>query len=185
MRSQQTCVGVDTRKTSFHKNAVKKRLWLLSALISAAGLGFAPLLTYKNPMPLGTEQFSADCVSMPSRCHRTVTGCDLPCSGDSSFSNGGQQPHHPPPPIKGFESLYRVIHTATVFVFGTAGLITTDNLGMFVLQLVGIVIGGGRLGSNAAFMQRMLTPSDLMCCLRGYSAQPSTLTPAIFRSLHI
>ena len=90
------------------------------------------------------------------------------------------------PSIMGFESLYTLIHTATVFLFGTTALLATRNLEMFIGQLVlmvlltlvlytwllsgkrgdmhamllvGIVIGGG-LGSISTFMQRILTPSE-------------------------
>ena len=44
------------------------------------------------------------------------------------------------PSIMGFESLYRAIHTSTVFFFGVAGLNAARNLQMFVVQLV-LMIG--------------------------------------------
>lgn len=90
------------------------------------------------------------------------------------------------PSIMGFESLYRVVQTTTVYLFGAAGLVAIQGVGQFALQvlimvalavllygwllsgrygnlqimlLVGIVIGGG-LGAIATFMQRLLTPSE-------------------------
>lgn len=89
------------------------------------------------------------------------------------------------PSIMGFESLYRLIHTATIFFFGLAGVLTartvtsfliqlaimvvmsmllygwllTGHLNMHAMLLIGIVIGGG-LGSMTTFMQRLLTPSE-------------------------
>ena len=90
------------------------------------------------------------------------------------------------PSIMGFESLYRVVQTTTVYLFGVAGLVAIQGVGQFALQvlvmvglavvlygwllsgrygnlqimlLVGIVIGGG-LGAIATFMQRLLTPSE-------------------------
>src|SRR5690625_6399320 len=86
------------------------------------------------------------------------------------------------PSIMGFESLYRVIHTSTIFFFGAVGLNNARTVEMFIVQLilmvflslllyswlltgraqnmhamllVGIVIGGG-LGSISTFMQRQI-----------------------------
>jgi iron complex transport system permease protein len=86
----------------------------------------------------------------------------------------------------GFESLYRVVQTTTVYLFGVAGLVAIQGVWQFGLQvvimvglamalygwllsgrygnlqimlLIGIIIGGG-LGAISTFMQRLLTPSE-------------------------
>jgi iron complex transport system permease protein len=90
------------------------------------------------------------------------------------------------PSIMGFDSLYRVVQTTTVYLFGVAGLVAIQGVRQFGLQivimvalamalygwllsgrygnlhimlLVGIIIGGG-LGAISTFMQRLLTPSE-------------------------
>lgn len=90
------------------------------------------------------------------------------------------------PSIMGFESLYVVIQTATVFFFGVETLNATDGIAKVLLQsafmvvfatilygwlfggrfgnlhitlLVGLVLGAG-FGTLSSFMQRMLIPSD-------------------------
>ena len=90
------------------------------------------------------------------------------------------------PSILGFESLYRAIHTSTIFFLGVAGLTASATVGHFVGQLalmivlslvlyswlltsqrasmhamllIGVMLGAG-LGSVSTFMQRLLTPSE-------------------------
>lgn len=171
---------------SFYNAKAKRRYWLLLVAITiAACLSAFGLLAYKNPMPLGTEQFwlianrRMDAVSamlLVVVCQALATIAFQTVTNNRIIT----------PSIMGFESLYRVIHTVTVFFFGAVGLVNSHTLGMFILQvllmvglslvlyswllssesanihamlLVGIVIGGG-LGSIATFMQRMLTPSE-------------------------
>lgn len=90
------------------------------------------------------------------------------------------------PSIMGFESLYVLIQTATVFFFGVATLNATDGIAKVLVQsavmvafaallygwlfggrfgnlhitlLVGLVLGAG-FGTLSSFMQRMLLPAD-------------------------
>jgi len=90
------------------------------------------------------------------------------------------------PSIMGFEALYTVIQTATVFFLGAAGLTFFAGGAQFFLQagamvlfatllytwllsgrlgsihimlLVGVVIGGG-LGALSSFMQRVMDPNE-------------------------
>lgn len=90
------------------------------------------------------------------------------------------------PSIMGFEALYTVIQTATVFFLGAAGLtffaggaqffiqagamvlfatllytwLLSGRLGsIHIMLLVGVVIGGG-LGSLSSFMQRVMDPNE-------------------------
>jgi hypothetical protein len=186
LKVETAVASTSRRSSSFYNAAAKRRYWLLLIGITTVAVASAfGLLAYKNPMPFGTERFwliaerrfdavtamllVAICQSLATVVFQTVTNNRIIT-----------------PSIMGFESLYRVIYTATVFLFGAAGLANSDTLWMFLLQLalmvgmslvlyswllssesanihamllVGIVIGGG-LGSVAAFMQRMLTPSE-------------------------
>lgn len=179
---------------------------MLFALISSVGVGCALLLlTYKNPMPFGIEQFwliayrrlhAVTALLLVAICQALATVAFQTVANNRIIT----------PSIMGFESLYRVIHTTTVFFFGAAGLIAADNLGMFVLQLVlmvglslllyswlltsktanihamllvGIVIGGG-LGSVATFMQRMLTPSEFDVLLARLFGSVNNANPDYF-----
>lgn len=155
-------------------------VFLLTSLLATIGL-----LAYNNPMPFGTPRFwliaerranaviamavVAICQSIATIAFQTVTNNRIITPG-----------------IMGFQSLYVVIHTATVYFFGATGLLNARTFEMFIFQLVlmvgfslvlftwllrgknanmhtmllvGIVIGGG-LGSVSTFMQRMLTPSE-------------------------
>lgn len=175
------------RRSGAFPTALARRRWWVTylGLTTLALLFAAGLLIWKNPAPLGTRSFwliahrrmyaliamgvVAVCQAMATVAFQTVTGNRIIT-----------------PSIMGFESLYRAIHTSTVFFFGVAGLNAARNLQMFVVQLVlmiglslllyswlltervgsmhamlliGIIIGAG-LGSVSTFMQRMLTPSE-------------------------
>lgn len=171
---------------AFQTAKAKRRYWLIMAGLVVLALAFTwGLIWYDNPMPVGHPAFAliaerrmqavfvmiivAVCQGFATVAFQTVTNNRIIT-----------------PSIMGFESLYTVIHTATVFLFGATALLATRNLEMFVGQLVlmillslllytwlltgkrgnmhamllaGIVIGGG-LGSISTFMQRILTPSE-------------------------
>jgi len=155
------------------------------AITAASILFTVGLLAYNNPMEFGTRGFwliaerranaviamaiVAVCQALSTVCFHTVTANRILT-----------------PSIMGFESLYRLIATATVFFFGAAILAKFEGVALFLVQialmiglslalygwlfvggvknlhlmlLVGIVIGGG-LGSVSTFMQRMLYPSE-------------------------
>ncbi|MFW6597869.1 iron chelate uptake ABC transporter family permease subunit [Propionibacteriaceae bacterium Y2011] len=142
-------------------------------------------LAWDNPLPVGTTGFwrianlratnlvivlvVAICQSLATVAFHTVTNNRIIT-----------------PSIMGFESLYRVIQTGAVFLFGVAGITMVQGIGQFIGQvavmvlfsallygwllsgrfgnmhimlLVGIVIGGG-LGALSTFMQRLLTPTE-------------------------
>ncbi|MCQ9353469.1 iron chelate uptake ABC transporter family permease subunit [Corynebacterium sp. 153RC1] len=175
------------RRSGAFQSAVQYRRYylMLSAMIAIGLLCAFGLLAYGNPMPFGTRQFwliaerrmnavvamviVAFCQAIATVAFQTVTNNRIIT-----------------PSIMGFEALYRVIHTSTIFFFGAVGLTNARTLEMFVVQLllmvglslvlyswlltsrtanmhamllVGIVIGGG-LGSISTFMQRLLTPSE-------------------------
>lgn len=176
------------RRTSgaFQTARAKRRYWIIMAALLVTALAFTwGLIWYKNPMPVGHPAFAliaerrmesvfvmlivAVCQGFATVAFQTVTNNRIIT-----------------PSIMGFESLYTLIHTSTMFFFGATALLATRNLEMFVGQLVimvlltlvlytwllsgkrgdmhamllvGIIIGGG-LGSISTFMQRILTPSE-------------------------
>lgn len=174
-------------KTSLFVNARAARRYalFLTAFIVIGALCAFGLLAYGNPMPFGTEKFwliaqrrSAAIIAMAvvAVCQALATVSFHTVTGNRILT----------PSIMGFEALYVALNTATAFFLGQAGLDDTDNLPVFIGQLlamvglslllyawllggnssnmhamllIGIVIGGG-LGSLSTFMQRTLTPSE-------------------------
>lgn len=171
---------------AFQTKAAARKYWILliGMLVIGLAAGFG-LLAYSNPMPFGTDQFwliaerrmnAVIAMLIVSVCQAVATVAFHTVTNNRIIT----------PSIMGFESLYMVIHTATVYFFGVAGIVEARNLTTFVGQvilmvglslvlyswlltgrhgnmhamlLVGIIIGGG-LGSVSTFMQRMLTPSE-------------------------
>lgn len=171
---------------AFQDAKSRRKYWILLTIMIGAGLAFtAGLIWYDNPLPVNHPSFGliaqrrleavlvmiivAFCQALATVSFQTVTNNRIIT-----------------PSIMGFESLYTVIHTATIFLLGTNALLNTRSLGMFlgqiavmivltlilytwllsgkrgnmhVMLLVGIIIGGG-LGSISTFMQRTLTPSE-------------------------
>ena len=152
--------------------------------VIALGSGFG-LLAWDNPLPVGTPGFwriaqhraTAVVVMALVAIAQAVATVSFQTVTNNRIIT---------PSIMGFESLYRVVQTTTVYLFGVAGLVAIQGVGQFALQvlimvglavvlygwllsgrygnlqimlLVGIVIGGG-LGAIATFMQRLLTPSE-------------------------
>lgn len=157
---------------------------LVVLAVIAAGSAFG-LLAWDNPMPVGTPGFwriaQHRATSVVVMAVVAVAQAVATVSFQTVTNNRIITPS-----IMGFESLYRVVQTTTVYLFGVAGLVAIQGIGQFALQvvimvglavvlygwllsgrygnlqimlLVGIVIGGG-LGAVATFMQRLLTPSE-------------------------
>ena len=153
---------------------------LVLALVAAFGL-----LAWENPMPVGSDGFwriarhratNVVVMAVVAVAQAVATVSFQTVTGNRIIT----------PSIMGFESLYRVVQTTSVYLFGVAGLVALQGLWQFGLQvavmvglamvlygwllsgryanlqvmlLIGIVIGGG-LGAIATFMQRLLTPSE-------------------------
>lgn len=176
----------ERRSGAFPTARARRRWWLAYLAVTAAALLCAAgLLAWDNPMEPGTRGFwliarrradsvvamavVAVCQAMATVAFQTVTANRLLT-----------------PSIMGFESLYRAIHTTTVYLLGVTGLTAARTLTTFVGQviamvglslvlyswlltsrrasvhamlLIGVVIGTG-LGSVSTFMQRLLTPSE-------------------------
>lgn len=158
---------------------------ILGALIALAVFFTFMVLSYKNPMPVGSQGYwiiaklrgtnllvmatVAICQACATVAFQTVTANRIIT-----------------PSIMGFEALYVAIQTALVFAFGIAGVtwatptirffmqavimvlfasllygwLLSGRFGnMHIMLLVGVVIGGG-LGALSTFMQRLLAPSE-------------------------
>ncbi|MFV0251813.1 MAG: iron chelate uptake ABC transporter family permease subunit [Beutenbergiaceae bacterium] len=163
-----------------------RRVWLVIAGLSLLAVLIAvAMLTWDNPMPVGSEGFwrivdmrttnllvlavVAFAQAMATVAFQTVTNNRILT-----------------PSIMGFESLYTTIQTSAVYFLGITGVVVLQGVPQFALMivlmvgfslllygwllsgkyanmqvmlLVGIVIGGG-LGSISMFMRRLLTPSE-------------------------
>ncbi|WP_366180348.1 iron chelate uptake ABC transporter family permease subunit [Actinomyces timonensis] len=176
----------ERRSGAFASRADRRRWWLLflgiTALAAACVVG---LVLYGNPAVVGSRGFwrivdrrmdAVIAMAVVALCQAMATVSFQTVTGNRILT----------PSILGFESLYRAIHTTTIFLFGVAGLNAARTTSMFLLQLalmiglslllyswlllgsvkglypmllVGIIIGSG-LGSLSTFMQRLLTPSE-------------------------
>lgn len=171
---------------AFQSAKAARKYWVMIITMSVMAVLFSfGLLSYENPMEFGTPEYwliarrrldGVIAMLLVAVCQAVATVAFHTVTNNRILT----------PSIMGFESLYRVIHTSTIFFFGAVGLTNARTVEMFILQLVlmvflslllyswlltgrpqnmhamllvGIVIGGG-LGSIATFMQRMLTPSE-------------------------
>nr|WP_231919685.1 iron chelate uptake ABC transporter family permease subunit [Microbacterium paraoxydans] len=171
---------------AFTTPRARRRYVLVLVVLGVIAVGSAfGLLAWDNPLPVGTPGFwriaqhraTAVVVMALVAVAQAVATVSFQTVTNNRIIT---------PSIMGFESLYRVVQTTTVYLFGVAGLVAIQGVGQFALQvlimvalavllygwllsgrygnlqimlLVGIVIGGG-LGAIATFMQRLLTPSE-------------------------
>lgn len=181
--------GTHTRERTsgpFQTKKARRKYWLIMAGLFVAALVFTwGLIWYNNPMPVGHPGFaliaerrmeSVVVMAIVAFCQGIATVAFQTVTNNRILT----------PSIMGFESLYTVIHTSTMFLFGTTAFLAARSMELFVGQmavmilltlvlytwlltgkggnmhamlLVGIIIGGG-LGSVSTFMQRTLTPSE-------------------------
>jgi iron complex transport system permease protein len=157
-------------------------LCILLALSAVFAFG---LLAWDNPMPVGSAGFWRIAQHRATNVTVMVVVAIAQAIATVSFQTVTNN-RIITPSIMGFESLYRVVQTTTVYLFGVAGLVAIQGVWQFGLQvvimvalamalygwllsgrygnlhimlLVGIIIGGG-LGAISTFMQRLLTPSE-------------------------
>ena len=180
---------LDNKKRSaraFRFKKEERRYWiLLLSLIALGILASYGLLVYNNPVPIDSPSFipvtkrrvvaliamiiAAICQSLATVAFHSITNNRIIT-----------------PSLLGFESLYSVIQTSTIFFFGAAAFINFTGIGSFLFQvgamvlmslilygwllsgkygnlqlllLVGIIIGAG-LRSVSTFMRRVLSPSE-------------------------
>lgn len=171
---------------AFRSKKEEKRYWiLLITLIALGALASYGLLVYNNPVPIDSPSFipvvrrrmvalvamiiSAICQSLSTVAFQSITNNKVIT-----------------PSLLGFESLYSVIHTSTMFFFGASAFIRFSGIGSFLFQvivmvlmclilygwllsgkygnlqlmlLVGVIMGTG-LRSLSSFMRRLLAPSE-------------------------
>ena len=171
---------------AFRTKKAGKRYWIL--LISLIVLGaFATFgfLVYNNPVPVNSPSFlpvvrrrlfavlamviAAVCQSMSTVTFQSITNNRIIT-----------------PSLLGFEALYTLIQTSTIFFFGAKALINFTGTGAFIFQvgvmvlmclilyggllagkygnlqlmlLIGVIMGTG-LRSLSTFMRRVLSPSE-------------------------
>ncbi|WP_044477231.1 iron chelate uptake ABC transporter family permease subunit [Paenibacillus antibioticophila] len=186
-------VGIDSSLPSKNRSAgafrskkEERRYWILLITFIALGvLSAYGLLVYNNPVPIDSPSFipvvrrrmvaivamiiAALCQSLSTVTFQSITNNRIIT-----------------PSLLGFESLYSVIHTSTIFFFGAGALINFTGTGPFLFQvavmvlmslilygwllsgkygnlqlmlLIGIIIGAG-LNSVSTFMRRLLAPSE-------------------------
>lgn len=186
-------VGIDSSLPSKNRSAgafrskkEERRYWILLITFIALGvLSAYGLLVYNNPVPVDSPSFipvvrrrmvaivamiiAAICQSLSTVTFQSITNNRIIT-----------------PSLLGFESLYSVIHTSTIFFFGAGALINFTGTGPFLFQvavmvlmslilygwllsgkygnlqlmlLIGIIIGAG-LNSVSTFMRRLLAPSE-------------------------
>lgn len=171
---------------AFPSLGARRRYWAIVAGLIGLAVAIAyGLLAWDNPMPFGTTGFwrianlratNLVVVIVVSFCQALATVAFQTATNNRIIT----------PSIMGFESLYRVVQTGAVFVFGIAGVTVLQGVWQFLAQvalmvafsallygwlltgrygnlqsmlLIGIILGGG-LGALATFMQRMLTPTE-------------------------
>ncbi|CAH0160220.1 iron chelate uptake ABC transporter family permease subunit [Microbacterium foliorum] len=158
---------------------------VLGVLIVFAAIFAIALLAWENPMPIGSPGFWR--IARLRMTNVTVMAVVAVAQAVATVSFQTVTNNRIiTPSIMGFESLYRVVQTTTVYLFGVAGLVAIQGVWQFGLQvmimvglamalygwllsgrygnlqimlLIGIIIGGG-LGAISTFMQRLLTPSE-------------------------
>jgi iron complex transport system permease protein len=167
------------------RRAKVRYLALVGGLVVAAALFTLGNLAYDNPMEFGSRGFwliaqmrveSIVVMLVVAVCQAFATVSFQTATNNRIIT----------PSIMGFESLYRVVQTTTVYLFGVAGVTMVVGVGQFFLQaglmvafavllyswllsgrfgnmhimlLVGVVLGGG-MGALSTFMQRVLDPNE-------------------------
>ncbi len=171
---------------AFRSKKAERNYWtLLIILITLGVLASYGLLVYNNPVPVDSPSFipvvrrriialvamiiAAVCQGLSTVTFQTITNNKVIT-----------------PSLLGFEALYSVIQTSTIFFFGARTFINFSGTGSFMFQviimvlmclilygwllsgkygnlqfmlLIGIMIGTG-LKSLSSFMRRLLAPSE-------------------------
>lgn len=185
--AEATAVEAAARTSgSFTTTRARRRyVIVLGTLIALSAIFAFGLLAWDNPMPLGSPGFWRIAKLRVTNVTVMAVVAVAQAIATVSFQTVTNN-RIITPSIMGFESLYRVVQTTTVYLFGVAGLVAIQGVWQFGLQvvimvalamalygwllsgrygnlhimlLVGIIIGGG-LGAISTFMQRLLTPSE-------------------------
>jgi iron complex transport system permease protein len=180
-------IAAGTRSSgSFTTPRARRRYVIVLGILVALSVAFAfALLAWENPMPIGSPGFWRIAKLRVTNVTVMAVVAVAQAIATVSFQTVTNN-RIITPSIMGFESLYRVVQTTTVYLFGVAGLVAIQGVWQFGLQvvimvglamalygwllsgrygnlqimlLIGIIIGGG-LGAISTFMQRLLTPSE-------------------------
>ncbi|MGC6173141.1 iron chelate uptake ABC transporter family permease subunit [Lacrimispora sp. 38-1] len=171
---------------AFRSEKEERRYWILLIMLIVLGaLASYGLLVYKNPVPVDSPSFipivrrrmAALCAMIISAVCQSLATVAFQSSTNNRIIT---------PSLLGFEALYGVIHTSTMFFFGAGVFIKFSGIGSFLFQvavmvlmclilygwllsgkygnlqlmlLVGVIIGTG-LRSVSSFMRRLLAPSE-------------------------
>ena len=125
-----------TRRTgAFTSPAARRRWWILFGVVCAVAiLACIGLIAWKNPAHFGTpvfwrlarrRAFAVLAIAIVAVCQGMATVAFQTVANNRIIT----------PSILGFESLYRAIHTSTIFFLGVAGLNASATVGNFVGQL--------------------------------------------------
>lgn len=180
-----TAVGARS-SGSFTTPRARRRYIVVLGVLVALSVAFAfALLARENPMPIGSPGFWRIAKLRVTNVTVMAVVAVAQAIATVSFQTVTNN-RIITPSIMGFEALYRVVQTTTVYLFGVAGLVAIQGVWQFGLQvvimvglamalygwllsgrygnlqimlLIGIIIGGG-LGAISTFMQRLLTPSE-------------------------
>ncbi|RRD07286.1 enterochelin ABC transporter permease [Arachnia propionica] len=186
MAETSTITPVSAHHGAFSSARAARRYWVIltGLVIVAIGICFG-ILAWANPLPIGSTGFwriaerratSIVVILVVAWCQGIATVAFQTITANRIIT----------PSIMGFESLYRLVQTATVYFFGVAGLTVFQGVWQYALQvalmvtfaailfgwlltgqrgnvhqtlLVGIIIGTG-LGALSTYMARLLTPSE-------------------------
>lgn len=180
-------LAADVRTSgSFSTPRARRRYVIVLGILIVLSAVFAfALLAWENPMPIGSPGFWRIAKLRVTNVTVMAVVAVAQAVATVSFQTVTNN-RIITPSIMGFESLYRVVQTTTVYLFGVAGLVAIQGVWQFGLQvvimvglamalygwllsgrygnlqimlLIGIIIGGG-LGAISTFMQRLLTPSE-------------------------
>ena len=194
------------RSGALPSRKVATRYWVVLGILVLASLGFAyGFLAWDNPMPPGSDGFwriaklratAVIAMAVVAVAQSVATVAFQTVTNNRIIT----------PSIMGFDSLFVVVQTASVFLFGAAGILMLQGVTQFVVQvaimvalavalygwllsgrlgniqvmlLVGIIIGAG-MGSVSAFMQRMLSPSEFDILTARLFGSVSNADPAYF-----
>ena len=164
----------------------RRRYRIVVTTLLALAIFFAGgLLAWDNPMPFGSFGFWRVAELRATTIAAMLIVAFSQALATVSFQTVTNN-RIVTPSLMGFEALYLAVQTAAVYFLGVAGISFFTGVPQFILMivlmvglslalygwlltgrhgdiqimlLIGIIIGGG-LASVAAFMQRMLTPSE-------------------------
>lgn len=172
--------------SAFRTVKEERRYWILLSIFIFLGILAAyGLLVYNNPVPIDSPSFipvvmkriiALAAMIIAAVCHSLSTVAFQSITNNRIIT----------PSLLGFESLYSVIQTSTIFFFGAGALINFTGIGPFIFQLfvmiimslilygwllsgkygnlqlmllIGIIMGTG-LNAISTFMRRLLAPSE-------------------------